>query len=153
MRKIVIGTAALALAAPAAAQDVSAVDKDVVRAVPSPGQIEDTADAVHRVVGAVLDMPIGPLVDAIDAADPAGRRYRRHPRERTVGEMARRDDPYFEERLHDSIEGAAASADVIAGQVAVVAPEMRRAIGEIERDVDRAIEDARIRREKARGGR
>jgi hypothetical protein len=153
MRRILIGTAALALAAPAGAQVVSPEDKDLVRAVPPPEQIEATADAVHRVVGAVLDMPIGPLVDAIDAADPDRRRARRYPRERTVGEMASRDDPYFEERLHDTIEGAAASADVIAAEVAVVAPEMRRAIGRIERDVDRAVDDARARREKARGRR
>lgn len=151
MRNLLIGTATLALAAPAAAQDVP--DKDIVRAVPPTEQIEATADAVHRVVGAVLDLPIGPLVDAIDAADPNGRRYRRHPRERTVGEMASRNDPWFEERLHDSIEGAAASADVIAGQVAVVAPAMRRAIDQVGRDVDRAIDDARARREKGRPAR
>lgn len=153
MRSILIGTAALALAAPAAAQQVDPGDKDLARAVPPPEQIEATADAVHGVVGAVLEMPVGPLVDAIDAADPDRRRARRYPRERTVGEIASRDDPYFEERIHDAIEGAAASADVNAAQVAVVAPEMRRAIGQIERDVERAVDDARARREKTRAGR
>jgi hypothetical protein len=153
MRRILIGTAAIALAAPAAAQDVSPADKDLVRAVPPPERIEEVADAVHGVVGAVMDMPIGPLVDAIDRADPRGRAYRRGPRERTVGEMASRNDPYFEDRLHDSIEGATASAGVIAEEVAIAAPEMRRALDRIEQDVDRAIEDARVRREKVRGGR
>jgi hypothetical protein len=153
MRNILIGTAVVALAGPAAAQNPSAADEDLVRAVPPTEQIEATADVVHRVVGAVMDMPIGPLIDAIDAADPKGRGYRRLPRERTVGEMASRDDPSFEARLHDTIDAAAVSADVLAAEVEIVAPEMRRAVERIERDVDRAVEDARARREKVRRGR
>lgn len=151
MRKILIGAAALAIAGPAAAHPVPPPsdprDREIVRSIPHPAEVEAVGETVDRVVGAVLDVPIGPLVDAIDAAD--GRRYRKGPRsDATLGDLAADGDPYFEERLSDQIRGATAGISVMAEQLAVMAPEMRRAIERAERDIERAIDDARIARER-----
>ena len=153
MRRFLIGVAALAIAGPATAQPakppVDPRDREIVRSIPHPAEIEAMGETMDRVVGAVLDVPIGPLVDAIDAADPEGRKYRpRHRRDETIGDVAGRDDPYFEERLRDQIHGVTVGMGVMAEQLAVMAPEMRRAIERATDDIDRAVRDARERRER-----
>jgi hypothetical protein len=147
MRRILIGLAALAVAGPAAAHPKD--DAEIARAIPHSADVEAAGDAVDRVVGALLAVPVGPLVDAIDAADPAGARYRQpHSRDETLGDIAGQGDPYFEERLHDEIRGVTAGVGVMAEQLAVVAPEMRRALERMEEDVARAVDTARARRER-----
>ena len=145
MRRILIGLAAIAVAGPAAAHPKD--DAEIARAIPHPAEVEAAGQAVDRVVGALLAVPVGPLVDAIDAADPAGARHRRpHRRDETLGDLAAGGDPYFEERLRGEISGATAGIGVMAEQLAVMAPEMRRALERIEADVARAVDTARARR-------
>jgi hypothetical protein len=151
MYRLMIGAAFLALAGPASAQRVFTpdMDRDLVRAVPPAEEVEEIGATIDRVAGAVLDVPIGPLVDAIDAADPEAR-YRRGPRERTLGDMARRDDPYFDDRLHDSIYAVTADMGATMERIAIAAPAMRRALGEMERSIDRAMRDSETRRRDKR---
>ena len=152
MRLILAGVAALALASPATAQRVFTPDaeEDVVRAIPPAAEVEAIGETMDRVLGAVLGMPIGPLVDAIDAADPEGRRDRRYSRGATVGDVAGRDDPYFEERLRDSIQRNSANMGRAMEQIAIAAPALRRALGEMERNVERSIDESRERYEQGR---
>jgi hypothetical protein len=145
MRRLLIGAAALALAGPASAQQVFTpqMDDELVRAIPPAEEVEEMGDAMDRVAGALLEVPIGPLVDAIDAADPEGRRYRRaYPRERTLGDLASRDDPYFEDRLRDSIHRVTTDMAVTMDRIAAATPAMRRALGELEVSIDRAIRES-----------
>jgi hypothetical protein len=152
MYKLMIGAAFLALAGPASAQRVFTpdMDRDLVRAIPPAEEVEEIGATIDRVAGAVLDVPIGPLVDAIEAADPEARRYRRGPRERTLGDMARRDDPDFDDRLHDSIYAVTADMGATMERIAIAAPAMRRALGEMERSIDRAMRDSEMRRRDKR---
>jgi hypothetical protein len=153
MRLILAGAAVAALAGPASAQRVftPGAEEDFVRAIPPAAQVEAMGEAMDRVLGAVLDMPIGPLVEAIDAADPEGRRYRRdHPRDSTVRDMARRDDPYFEERLRDSLQRNSADMGRAMEQIAIAAPALRRALAEMERSVERSMDESRERYEQGR---
>lgn len=152
MRRIVIAAASLCvLSSPAAAQEIFTprAGADVARALPPAAEVEAMGDAVDQVLGAVMNMPVGPIVDAIDAADPYGRRDRRHhPRDRTLGDVASGGDPYFEERLRDTIHGTTAVMGRTMEQIAIAAPVLSRALGQMERDLERAIDDARERRER-----
>jgi hypothetical protein len=155
MRLILAGVTAavLALTAPASAQRVFTpeAEEDLVRAIPPAAEVEAVGETMDRVLGAVLDMPIGPLVDAIDAADPEARRDRRRtPRDETVRDMASRDDPHFEERLRDSLARNSANMGRAMEQIAIAAPALRRALGEVERSVERSIEESRERIEQGR---
>lgn len=154
MRRIVIAAASVcALASPAAAQEIFTPEAgaDVARAIPPAAEVEAMGDAVDQVVGAVMNMPVGPIVDAIDAADPNGRRDRRsYPSDATVGDMAGRDDPYFEDRLRDSIQRNSVNMGRAMEQIAIAAPALRRALGEVERSVERSIDESRERYEAGR---
>jgi hypothetical protein len=125
MRMILLAVAATtaAAAAPAAAQ----------RPRPS-DEIRAYAPAVDRATDALLDIELGPLLDAVDP-------YRRHG-PRTLRDMARRDDPDFDRRLRASIYGNAARMGRVADAVAAAQPALRRAADQFERDVGAAIDAA-----------
>lgn len=120
MRRMLIAFAATAfIAAPAAAQ-------------PRPSEkIQDYAPAVDRAADAMLNLDLGPI---LDAADP----YRPHHR-RTLRDMARRDDPDFERRMHATIYGSAATMGRAADAFAAAEPALRRALTQFERDMAAAM--------------
>ena len=75
----------------------------------------------------MLNLDLGPILDAVDP-------YRPHYR-RTMRDMARRDDPDFERRMHATIYGTAATMGRAADAFAAAEPAMRRAIAQFERDM------------------
>lgn len=139
MRKFLIGAAALAVAAPAAGQPAPAPypdprDEEIARAIPQPHELEAMGEVLDRTMDAVLAVPIGPIVEAANPGRPMSRRER----EETLGERAGRDDPYYRERLRSQIGAATAGMGVLAEQMAVLTPVLRRTL----EDVSRRIEDA-----------
>lgn len=146
MRKTLIGIAALAaLSAPAAAQEPydsrygDEYARDVARALPEPEELQQMAWSVDRLIGALLEVDIAPV---LDAADPG----RRSQGERTLGEMAGRDDPYFEERLRSNLYGVTAGMGRMMEAFAVVTPVLARSIEQMEREIEAAAEEYRYRR-------
>src|SRR4051812_45272422 len=120
MRLLLIAAASTFVAIPAAAQP------------PRPSErIQDYAPAVDRAADALLNLDVGPIIAGVDP-------YRRPPR-RTLREMARRDDPDFERRMHASIYGTAATMGRAADAFAVAEPALRRAITRFEQDMAAAM--------------
>jgi len=145
MRKLLIATAAsLLFAAPAAAQDDpvfdDGLDAEIAASIPPGEEIEAMAPAIDRMTGALLDVDVGPV---LDAADPYRRRHWRG--RRTLGDLAGRDDPYFEHRLRDSIYGTTAGMAAMMDAFAAATPAVRRSLREAERAIDRAIRESRYR--------
>ena len=121
MRILLTAAAAAFIAIPASAQP------------PRPSeQIEAYAPAIDRMTDAFLGLDVGPV---LDAADP----YRPHY-DRTLRDLARRDDPRFERRLRASIYGTAAGLGRMADAFAAAAPAMRNAIAEMELSMARAYD-------------
>ena len=132
MRKFLIAACALAIAAPAAAQPPVYEDDDLVEALPDRREIARTGEVLDRVLGAMLNMPIGPIVTAVD---PHGRgRYRSTD---TLRDLS--DDPYVEERLRDSIRGTTAGIGAMTEAMAAMAPVLRATIEDARRRMDRAM--------------
>jgi hypothetical protein len=151
MRKLLVAAAfALSIAAPAGAQRVFTpeMDEDIARAIPPAEEVEAVGERLDQVLGALLDVPVGPLVDAVRAADPEtrGRRYADDPR--TLRDIAGRDDPGFEARLHDDVRGVTAGMGRTMEQLAVIAPLLRRALADAELGVEEAIEEGRRARDR-----
>ncbi len=140
MRKLILAAAAIAFAVPAAASAQSSpsfpeeMDEDIVRSLPHPGEVEAMAGAAGRAAEAVLDVPIGGVVRAIDPT-------RRVHRDDTIADVSR--DPYLRDRIRDSVDDAAIGLSGVMAQVAVVAPALRRSLADPERNLDRAINDGR----------
>ena len=136
MRLAIFAASVAALAAPAYAQSSPSfpreMDREIVDSLPSPGEVEDMAHVAGRAAEAILDVPIGGVVKAIDPT-------RRVRRDDTIGDMAGRDDPYLRERVRDSVDGLAVGLGDMIARVAVVAPELRRALAGIEESIDRSL--------------
>lgn len=153
MRKFLIAAAGIAaLAAPAAAQQipeepnadrvpeaiapppVDPRDEAIARAVPHRGEIEAMGEVAARAADAILDVPVGPLREAIE-----GRRLDPREREETLGEHAAKDDPYFRERMRDQIGVASVALGALAERMAVMAPVLRETMEDVERRVEDAV--------------
>jgi hypothetical protein len=145
MRRFLVAATALLLAAPAAAQQVFTpeLDERIERGIPPAGEVEEMGDRMGHVLGALLDVPVGPLIDAVRAADPERRDRRDGRGPRTLRDMAGRDDPHFEARLQDDIRGVSAGMAQAMEQIAVLAPVLRRSLGQVERDMAAAFERGR----------
>jgi hypothetical protein len=142
LRKLIIAAAAIAFALPAAASAQSSptfpeeMDEDIVASLPHPYEVEETGDQLGRAVGAIVNVPIGDVVRAIDPTAPVRR-------DSTIADMAGRGDPYFEERLEDEVRGLTlGAADLVRG-MAVMAPALRRSLADLERNLGRAMRDRR----------
>jgi hypothetical protein len=120
--------AASFVAAPAAAQDREA---DSIRG--AAGAIQQAAPAIDRAADAMLNLDIGPL---LDAAKPYGPPIRRH---RTLREMAHRNDPYFERHLRESIYGTSARASRVLDALAASEPALRQSLYQMEANMRAAL--------------
>ena len=145
MHKLLIAAAAAAFAAPALSQspDDDRFEEQIRRAIPPSEQIEAMAPAMDAMVGALLSVDVGPIMDA---ADPFRRRYDYGRRGRTLGELGRRDDPYFEERMRSSIYGTTADMGRMVDAVGAATPALARSLREVERAMAAAIDDYERRR-------
>ena len=147
MRNLIIAASLLALAAPAAAHPPhDPADEEIRRNLPPPGEIEEMGDRLGRVADAVMDVDVGPIVDAVD---PRARRHRRH-REETLGDLASRDDPYARERIRDSIGMATVGLEAAMRQLAILTPVLRRSIEDASRRMDDAMRGRSYPRDRDR---
>lgn len=136
--RLMLAAAVAACAAPVAAaapphdEYNDSYSDPAVAGLPSPEAIEDAGRAVDHAMGALMNVRVGELAEAVDP----GRDPRR--RDETLGDMASRDDPAFEQRMRGSVAAATAGMGVMIERLAVLAPVLR----ETMRDVERRVEDA-----------
>jgi hypothetical protein len=140
--KLIVAAAALAAAAPAFAQSgPDRAEEEILRELPPPGEIERMGETLGRVADAVMDVPVGPIVDAID---PGRRLHRRH-RDETLGDIASRDDPYARERVRDSIGAATVGLGAAVAQLAILTPVLRASLEDAARRMEEAMRGHRGR--------
>jgi hypothetical protein len=113
-------------------------------------QVQAMAGAMERLIGAVMDLPIGGIAAAVDPYGRGG--Y--HPGA-TVRDMATRDDPYAEQRMRAGIRGAGRSVGVMSRALERVMPELERSLDQVGREIEAAMEESdlggRERAEPRRG--
>jgi hypothetical protein len=138
MRKLILTLAAVAAASPALAQAQAFEDPrdaEIARSLPSRGEMEAMTHGLDRALAAILNMDVRPLRDAID---PLGRgRY--DARERTLRDVAGRDDPYFEDRLRTTLYGTSAGMGQMMQALAAATPVLRRSLEDAARNVEDAM--------------
>ena len=131
MRRYWIAAAALAVATPAVAQPY--LDQHhpnraegLAAGLPSPAEAEAMGHVVGGVADAMMDVDVGPLIDAMD---PRGRGYARG---RTLGDIATARDPYARERMQRSIGAMGSAMGAMAAQAAILAPALERVLADFE---------------------
>jgi hypothetical protein len=67
-------------------------------------------------------------------------------RDDTLEDVMGRRDPYLRERIRNSTDQIAIGMGDIVAQMAVVAPELRRALAGVEQSLERSMRDVRERR-------
>jgi len=140
-RSFVFGIAAFCLAGPALAQDDGdLIARDIQRSIPHPAEIEAIAPVVDRMTGALLDVEVGPMIDAVD---PYHRRPGYGRPGRTLGALAARDDPYFEDRLGDSIYSSSENLGRVMGAFGAAAPALARSLRQFQAAIGAAVADYR----------
>lgn len=142
MRKLIIAGAALFAAAPALAQPPVYEDDYEVRDE-RPLDARDVgrmANAMERMVGAILDLPVGGIAAAVDPLGRGGV----HPGD-TMRDLAERDDPYAERRIRADIRGTARGVSALSETLARMTPVLRRSIEEMRRSFEDAIDEAEDR--------
>ncbi|HEX8214501.1 MAG TPA: hypothetical protein VF582_03405 [Allosphingosinicella sp.] len=153
MRKFLIAAAAFAIAAPAAAQQApSAVgaqapgsqaarpgpkldprDEELRRNLPDPAEMKAMGEVAARAMEAMMEVPIGPLREAVE-----GRKLSRRERQETIGDVARRDDPNFKERMRDQMGVASVAMAALMEQMVTIGPVLRSTLEDVARRTEEA---------------
>ncbi len=100
-----------------------------------------TQDAMSGMMVAMADMFMDLRVDKLRAAiariDPDARADRNWDGARTLGDMIRRDDPNFREKLEDGSRLAVGTMGEMAGTMAAMMPEFRKMAERMGRDLEK----------------
>jgi len=146
MHKYLIALGFAVAASPALAQGPDydpGYGDEIARAIPRGEQVEMMAPVLDRMLGGLLSMDVGPMLDAVD---PYARRPGYGAPGRTLREMGRRDDPYFEERMRSSVYGTTAEMGRMMDSLAAAAPAIGRSLFELQRSIGSAVDDYERRR-------
>jgi hypothetical protein len=114
----------LALAAPLPAIAADSQMRDAVAALNDPARQDRMADSVTALVGALMQLNVGPLAEAVARVDPdSDAAY--IPHDATLGEVAGEDDPRYAERLGDDVRASSRMAGHAASALAAYAPVLK----------------------------
>lgn len=130
---VAFAATAAAFASPAAAYDPG-------RSLPSSRDVEAFAPVIDRMVGALMNLDVGPVMDA---ADPLARHPGYGVPGRTLGAMGRARDPYFDRRVRGAIYGGTAQAGRMMDAFAAAMPALERSLHEVEQGMAAAVDSYR----------
>ena len=130
---------ALLIAAPAFAQPRAVPPPPLAAGALTPDAPERIGRQIDRIAEAMMDIDIGPVVDAIDPTA----RYRGEPT--SLGDIAGRRDPYARARMHADIAATSAGLGVAVRQAAAAAPILLQTLAQASRQIEAAARDARAR--------
>ena len=105
---------------PAAANDM----RGAVATLNDPAAQDRMADTITAMVGALMQMQVGPLAKAVAQIDPeSDAAY--IPPDATLGEIAGKDDPHYAERVGDDVRAGSRMAGQAASTLASYAPVLK----------------------------
>lgn len=137
MRKIILSlSAATLLMAPALASAQPARSDRIEDRLPHPFEIEEAGDRFARAVDALMDVPVGHVVQSFDpSADVSP--------DETIGDVAGHGDPEFRSRVQDRMAGMTMKLADAMRMIAAAAPKLRESLDRFERDLGEALPERR----------
>jgi hypothetical protein len=139
MRLALLGTVALVFSAPAfAAEAPSRASQDaqvMAERLNDPATQQAMTGTLDALIGAMLDMRLDGIAKALEPMN-GGKKIKMHGR--TVREMAARDDPRFEQKLHGNTRAMVGSMGALASALATMMPELEQAMNKMGDAMDKA---------------
>ena len=133
---------ALPLAALAAPLPVAASEtNETVAVLNDPAMQDRMADTISAIVGALMQMPVGPLAEAVARVDPESDAAYLPP-DATLGELAGRD-PDYADRMGDDVRASARMAGHAASAMATYAPLLKDMARDLAAQWERERESSR----------
>lgn len=138
--RILLATAALVISAPAFAQEAPSAATQKAEALADklndPVMQAALAGGMEAMVQSVLDMRVDGIAKAMEpiTGKPSNMRGK------TVRDLASRDDPHFDARVHDTSRRAVAGAGAMAGGLAAAMPELEAAMRKMGDAMERVRE-------------
>jgi hypothetical protein len=138
-RFIVLGTLAFVCSSSAFAQDVkpSETSRDMQKmadTLNNPVVQDAMVKGIDGLLGAMLDMRIDGLAKALE---PLNNGKKIKIKDKTIREMAERDDPRFEEKMHKGTKAMASGMGALASAMATMLPQLEAAMDKIDDEVER----------------
>jgi len=133
MRPLLIAAAVLAL--PTALQAAPRSEAPISNSLPSPQTIDRTGAALDRAIDGLLEIDVAPLTNALRPDRPYARGRQ------TIGDLARRDDPYFDEKMHRSVGAMADTMIAMTDRMRRLEPVLRDSLRDVVRNVEDAMRD------------
>ena len=122
---------------PAAASEMN----DTVATLNDPVAQDRMAETITAMVGALMQMQVGPLAKAVAQIDPeSDAAY--IPPDATLGEVTGRD-PYYAERMGDDVRATTRMAGHAASAIAAYAPVLKDMARDLAAQLEREREAAR----------
>lgn len=118
---------------------------DFADRVDDPMVQDGVSEGIERMAGTMMNMRVGPMVDAIERARP-GTVNSRIRRDSTIGDLAGRDADYLPERLGDESREMMGMMGGFARAMATMMPEFERMGREMEDSFRAAKTEARRNR-------
>ncbi|MGF1549685.1 MAG: hypothetical protein ACFBQW_04035 [Sphingomonadaceae bacterium] len=139
MHILIAPAAILALAAPAAVAAQPAAPP-VEEAIPDAAELDRMEEIARRLFDIVLDLEMGPLLDAVDPEGGEG--HDEAEGDMTVRDIARRDDPDFEAKADAALDALGDNMGRMTRLLAALAPAMRDLADELGAQIEQATRDA-----------
>ena len=141
MRPTIAALPLLALLAPLPAAAADPATGRAVAVLSDPAMQDRMADTVTALVGALMQMKVGPLAEAVARVDPeSGAAH--IPPDATVGDIAGRD-PHYAERMGGDVRAGARMAGHAASALAAYAPVLKDMARDLAAQWDRERAAAR----------
>ena len=123
IRFAVIALPLLALSAPLPAVAADPEVRDTVATLNDPVSQDRMADTVSAIVGALMQMPVGPLAEAVARVDPYSDAASIPP-DATLGDVTGRD-PDYADRIGADVRATTRMAGQAASALAIYAPVLK----------------------------
>ena len=124
MRPTIAALPLFALLTPLPAVAADPATGRAVAVLNDPAMQDRMADTVTALVGALMQMKVGPLAEAVARVDPeSDAAY--IPPDATLGEIAGKDDPHYAERVGEDVRAGTRMAGHAASALAAYAPVLK----------------------------
>ena len=126
MRSVLLPVLALSFASPALAA-TSEAQRDVQKMADrlnDRGTQTAMADTLSTMLGALMNIRLDGVAKALE---PLNQGRKLDMLGKTVGDMVAKDDPHFEDRMHDGTRAAVGSMGALASALAVMIPQLEKA--------------------------